>query len=99
MTDRAFKGAPARHGRACRPRSSVPLGPRRVAAFDPYRPGYLPPKAPESERSESDQLPEDAPPEQAPADDEEGGARGEAEQSSGVPNEQGQATGNPANAG
>ena len=55
--------------------------------------------APESERSESDQLPEDAPPEQAPADDEEGGARGEAEQSSGVPNVQGQATGNPANAG
>ena len=54
--------------------------------------------APDAEREESDQLPEDAPPEQTPEDDE-GNARSEAEQSSGVPNEEGQATGNPPNAG
>jgi hypothetical protein len=54
--------------------------------------------AAEKECEESDQLPEDAPPEQAPEDDA-GEARAEAEESSGVPNEQGQATGNPANAG
>jgi hypothetical protein len=50
------------------------------------------------EREESDQLPEDAPPEQTPEDDE-GTTRENAEQSSGVPNEEGQATGHPANAG
>jgi len=54
--------------------------------------------AAEKQREESDQLPEDAPPEQAPEDDE-GTTRDEAEHSSGVPNEEGQATGNPANAG
>ncbi len=97
MADRAFKGYPASPRPRLPPAFVRPV--RTVDAFDPSRPGYVPPMAPESERSESDQLPEDAPPEQAPADDEEGGARGEAEQSSGVPNEQGQATGNPANAG
>jgi hypothetical protein len=93
VADRATIGRPARP--LTRPAAAIDS----VPAFDPSRVGYLPPMTPESERSESDQLPEDAPPEQAPADDEEGGARGEAEQSSGVPNEQGQATGNPANAG
>jgi hypothetical protein len=54
----------------------------------------------ESHRDESDQLPEDAPPEQVPEDDEEtGGERTDAAENAGVPNEDGQATGNPANAG
>jgi hypothetical protein len=53
----------------------------------------------ESNREESDQLPEDAPPTQTYEDDEESSSRDEAEESSGVPNEGGQATGNPANAG
>jgi len=55
----------------------------------------------ESHREESDQLPEDAPPEQVPDDDAEQGpeARGDAEGNAGVPNEDGQATGNPKNAG
>jgi hypothetical protein len=52
-----------------------------------------------SHREESDQLPEDAPPEQAPEDDEAAGDRSEAIETSGVPNEEGQATGDPANAG
>jgi hypothetical protein len=52
-----------------------------------------------SHREESDQLPEDAPPEQAPEDDEAMGDRSEAGETSGVPNEEGHATGNPANAG
>lgn len=55
----------------------------------------------ESKHDESDKRPEGAPPEQV-ADDEEGqadAARGAAESSAGVPNEDGQATGNPANAG
>ncbi len=52
------------------------------------------------DRDESDQLPEDAPPEQIHKDEEEReGARGDAEESAGVPNEEGQATGNPASAG
>lgn len=54
----------------------------------------------EPNRDESDQLPEDAPPEQIPRDeDEREGARGEAEESAGVPNEEGQATGEPGSAG
>jgi hypothetical protein len=54
----------------------------------------------ESHREESDQLPEDAPPEQTPEDEEEGeSARDDAEANAGVPNEDGQATGNPLNAG
>jgi hypothetical protein len=71
---------------------SCPLG------YAPLRHGYVCVMAAEKEREESDQLPEDAPPEQAPEDDA-GKARAEAEESSGVPDEQGQATGNPANAG
>jgi len=47
-------------------------------------------------------LPEDAPPEQVSEDEDEesaGGSGMEAEENAGVPNEGGQATGNPANAG
>jgi hypothetical protein len=51
----------------------------------------------EKEREGSDQLPEDAPPEQAPDDSEET-TRSE-EETAGVPNEEGQATGWPPNAG
>jgi len=50
------------------------------------------------ERQESDQLPEEGPSEQVP-DDDEGKARKEAEESEGVPGEEGQATGHPDNAG
>ncbi len=54
----------------------------------------------ERHRDESDQLPEDAPPEQIRRDeDEREGARDEAQESAGVPNEQGQATGDPGSAG
>ncbi len=55
----------------------------------------------ESHRDESDQLPEDAPPEEiADDEDEQGaGARKGAEENPGVPDEGGQAAGNPANAG
>lgn len=55
----------------------------------------------ESHRDESDQLPEDALPEEiADDEDEQGaGARKGAEENPGVPDEGGQATGNPANAG
>ena len=49
-------------------------------------------------RDESDQLPEEQPSE-AVVDDEGPGARDEAEESSGVPGDEGQATGNPHNAG
>jgi hypothetical protein len=50
------------------------------------------------EREESDQLPEEGPEEQVP--DEVGGeARDEAEDTPGVPGEEGQATGHPDNAG
>ena len=55
----------------------------------------------DNEHDRSDKRPEGAPPEQV-ADDEEGqadAARGAAESNAGVPNEDGQATGNPANAG
>lgn len=52
------------------------------------------------DRDESDQLPEDAPPEQAANDRDEGrSARDDAEENAGVPDEGGQATGNPASAG
>jgi len=50
-------------------------------------------------REESDQLPEEAPSEQVPDDDGEGEARDGAQESPGVPDNPGQATGNPANAG
>jgi hypothetical protein len=50
------------------------------------------------EREESDQLPEEAPAEQV-ADDEQGAARKEAEESPGVPGEDEQNTGNPDAAG
>ena len=52
------------------------------------------------EREESDQLPEENPADQV-ADDA-GGAgdsRGDADENAGVPDDEGQATGNPANAG
>jgi hypothetical protein len=52
----------------------------------------------ETPREESDQLPEEAPPEQVP-DDAGGAARDEAEESPGVPGEEGTATGNPNAAG
>jgi hypothetical protein len=48
---------------------------------------------------ESDQLPEDAPTEVVSDDDGEGAARDEAEQTPGVPGEEGTATGNPDAAG
>jgi hypothetical protein len=54
----------------------------------------------EEQRDESDKLPEDAAPEQAHEDEAQvNSAREEAESNTGVPNESGQATGNPANAG
>ncbi len=49
-------------------------------------------------REESDQLPEEQPPEASPEDDATI-SRGEAVENPGVPNEEGQATGNPRNAG
>ena len=55
----------------------------------------------DNEHDKSDKRPDGAPPEQA-TDAEEGqadAARGTPESSAGVPNEDGQATGNPANAG
>ena len=48
---------------------------------------------------ESDQLPEDAPTEVVPDDHGEGASRDEAEQTPGVPGEEGTATGNPDAAG
>ena len=53
----------------------------------------------ETNREESDQLPEEGPREQVPEDEESGGARDEAEQASGVPGEEETATGNPEAAG
>ena len=50
------------------------------------------------EREESDQLPEEGPEEQVP-DDDGGETREEAEDTPGVPGEEGQATGHPDNAG
>jgi hypothetical protein len=52
----------------------------------------------ETPREESDQLPEDAPSEQVP-DDTDHEARDEAEENARVPGGEGQATGNPKNAG
>lgn len=52
----------------------------------------------ETPREESDQLPEEGPSEQVP-DDAGGVARDEAEESPGVPGEEGTATGNPDAAG
>jgi hypothetical protein len=49
-------------------------------------------------REESDQLPEEAPPEQVTEDEGEA-PRDEAEESAGVPGEEGQQTGNPGAAG
>ncbi len=49
-------------------------------------------------RRESDQLPEDGPPDQVP-NDSGGEAREEAEENAGVPDNPGQATGHPQNAG
>jgi hypothetical protein len=53
----------------------------------------------ETNREESDQLPEEGPAEQVPEDDRHKGARDEAERSSGVPGEEETSTGNPAAAG
>jgi hypothetical protein len=50
------------------------------------------------EREESDQLPEEGPDEQVP-DDDGGQARDDAEDTPGVPGEEGQASGHPDNAG
>ena len=52
----------------------------------------------EGDREESDQLPEEQPPDQS-AEDDASISRGEAVENPGVPNEQGQASGNPRNAG
>jgi len=51
------------------------------------------------EREESDQLPEEGPEQQVPDDDQETGARDEAEGSAGVPGEEETSTGNPGAAG
>jgi hypothetical protein len=91
-------------GFGARRRAGVRNGAARAAAgegatrFAGLSLGYDAGMAADKQREESDQLPEDAPPEQSPEDDE-GTTRDEAEHSSGVPNEEGQATGNPANAG
>ena len=54
----------------------------------------------ETPQEESDQLPEEAPPEQVPDDDGSGGARADAEENAGArEGEEGESTGNPANAG
>ncbi len=57
----------------------------------------------DSEREESDQLPEEGPGGQVPEDDSDGKARSDAQENAGAEGEEGggrkQATGNPANAG
>ena len=54
----------------------------------------------ETPREESDQLPEEGPPGQVPDDDGSGEARDEAEENAGArEGEEGESTGNPANAG
>ena len=54
----------------------------------------------EGAREESDQLPEEAPPSQVPDDDGSGEARDEAGENAGArEGEEGESTGNPANAG
>lgn len=73
-------------------------GIRRSAGFGEVPAGYA--AVMEDEHDESDQLPEDAPPERARSDGhEDEGADEDAEENAGVPNEEGQATGNPAAAG
>jgi hypothetical protein len=52
-----------------------------------------------TEREESDQLPEEGPGEQVPDDDGDSGARDDAQENPGVPEEDEQATGNPDAAG
>jgi hypothetical protein len=52
----------------------------------------------ERPKQESDQLPEEGPPDQVP-DDSGGEARDDAEENAGVPDNPGQATGHPDNAG
>jgi hypothetical protein len=52
-----------------------------------------------TEHEESDQLPEEGPDTQVPEDDEREGARQEAEENPGVPEDDEQATGNPDAAG
>ena len=51
------------------------------------------------EREESDQLPEEGPSGGVPEDDNEGAARDDAQQQSGVPDAEGTNTGNPGSAG
>jgi hypothetical protein len=54
----------------------------------------------ETPREESDQLPEEAPQEQVPDDDGSGQARDETEENAGArEGDEGESTGNPANAG
>jgi hypothetical protein len=53
----------------------------------------------ESNKEESDQLPEEGPGQQVPDDDESGDAREGADESPGVPGEDEQGTGNPEAAG
>ena len=53
----------------------------------------------ETNREESDQLPEEGPSQQVPEDDSEEGSRDEAERSAGVPGEEETSTGNPDAAG
>ncbi len=53
----------------------------------------------ETNREESDQLPEEGPSQQVPDDDQKSGSRDEAEDSAGVPGEEETGTGNPAAAG
>jgi hypothetical protein len=54
----------------------------------------------ETPREESDQRPEEAPPQQVPDDDGSGKARDEAAENAGArEGEEGESTGNPANAG
>ncbi len=53
----------------------------------------------EKPEAESDQQPEDAPPEYVVDDDNSADTRKEAHENPGTPGDEGQATGNPANAG
>ena len=53
----------------------------------------------EPPKQESDQLPEEGPPDEVPDDSGGGEARDDAEENAGVPDNPGQATGHPENAG
>jgi hypothetical protein len=53
----------------------------------------------ETNREESDQLPEEGPSQQVPDDEQDSGARDQAEDSAGVPGEEETGTGNPGAAG